>query len=144
MAEEVFGEKPMVISLPHRHRIRPEDAQFDHITFLLVSTDSRRLEAIRARFDKGESFWINPEPPENDAINAFRVAAPASNWQRIAPAQFDLASDDRMPIDDWPQLYLRSAEIPCAPTGQAMVAVAVLSFSILLAIAPRPRARSNS
>src|SRR3989454_8281507 len=143
MAEEVFGAKPLVISLPHRHRIRPEDAQFDHITFLLVGTDSRRLEAIRSRFDKGESFWINSATPENEAINAFRVAAPAGEWHKIAPAQVDLASDDRTPSDDWPQLYLRSAEIPWSPIGQGMVAVAVLSLAILLAFAPVRRVRPN-
>jgi len=143
MAEEVFGAKPLVISLPHRHRIRPEDAQFDHITFLLVGTDSRRLEAIRSKFYKGESFWINSAPPENEAIDAFRVAAPAGEWHKISPAQVDLASDDRTPSDDWPQLYLRSAEIPWSPIGQGMVAVAVLSLAILLAFAPVRRVRPN-
>ena len=48
-----------------------------------------------------------------------------------------------MPSDDWPQLYLRSAEIPWAPIGQGMVAVAVLSLAILLAFAPVRRVRPN-
>jgi hypothetical protein len=143
MAEEVFGAKPLVISLPHRHRIRPDDGQFNRITFLLVGTDSKRLEAIRTRFDKGESFWITAEARENEAINAFRVAAPAGNWQKIAPAQVDLAGIDRLPSDDWPQLYLRSAEIPWSPIGQGMVAVAVLSLVILLSFAPVRRVRPN-
>src|SRR5204862_6711128 len=80
---------------------------------------------------------------ENEAIDAFRVAAPAGEWHKISPAQVDLASDDRMPSDDWPQLYLRSAEIPWAPIGQGMVAVAVLSLAILLAFAPVRRVRPN-
>src|SRR5207237_4401534 len=64
-------------------------------------------------------------------------------WRKIAPAQVDLASDDRTPSDDWPQLYLRSAEIPWSPIGQGMVAVAVLSLAILLAFAPVRRVRPN-
>src|SRR5204862_1118548 len=80
---------------------------------------------------------------ENEAIDAFRVAAPAGEWHKISPAQVDLASDDRTPSDDWPQLYLRSAEIPWSPIGQGMVAVAVLSLVILLAFAPVRRVRPN-
>src|SRR5207247_2362557 len=81
MAEEVFGAKPLVISLPHRDRIEPEDSQSGFFTFLLVSTDSKRLQAIRARFEKGESFWIHPEPRMNEAINAFGAATPpAPSW----------------------------------------------------------------
>jgi SAM-dependent methyltransferase len=143
MAEEVFGAKPLVISFPHRDGIRPDDAQFNHVTFLLVSADSKRLEAIRARFDTGESFWISPTTRENEPINAFRVAAPTGTWQKIAPAQVDLAGIDRLPSDDWPQLYLRNAEIPWSPIGQGILAMAVLSLVILLAFAPVRRVRPN-
>ena len=143
MAEEVFGAKPLVISLPHVERIQPGDSQSGHITFLLVSADSRRLEAIRARFEKGESFWAHPEPPMNQAINAFRSTAPGSHWHRTAPAQIDLDGIDLLPSDDWPQLYLRSREIPWSPIGQGMLAVAVLSLVILLAFAPVRRVRPN-
>jgi SAM-dependent methyltransferase len=143
MAEEVFGAKPLVISLPHRHFIRPDDGQRDHITFLLVSTDSKRLDAIRTRFEKGESFWMNSQPPENEAINAFRVAAPPGNWHKIAPAQIELGGIDRLPSDDWPQLYLRTAEIPWSPIGEGMLAIALLSLAILAVFAPVRLARPN-
>src|SRR5207247_10439749 len=59
MAEEVFGAKPLVISLPHRHRIRPEDAQFAHTTSLPGGTDSRRRQPSRSRSGTGESCWTN-------------------------------------------------------------------------------------
>src|SRR6185436_13562372 len=52
-AEEVFGVKPLVISLPSVDAIRPEDNQSGRITFLVVG-ESRRLEAMRARFEKGD------------------------------------------------------------------------------------------
>jgi len=144
MAAEVFGAKPLVISMPYRDRIGPGDSQSGYFTFLLVSTDSKRLEAIRARFEKGESFWIHPEPRMNAAINAFGTAAPPGPfWHRSAPAQVDLGGIDLVPSDDWPQLYLRSREIPWSPIGQGMLAVAVLSLAILLAFAPVRRVRLN-
>jgi spermidine synthase len=144
MAAEVFGAKPLVISMPYRDRIGPGDSQSGYFTFLLVSTDSTRLEAIRARFEKGESFWIHPEPRMNAAINAFGTAAPPGPfWHRSAPAQVDLGGIDLVPSDDWPQLYLRSREIPWSPIGQGMLAVAVLSLVILLAFAPVRRVRPN-
>jgi hypothetical protein len=130
--------------MPYRDRIQPGDSQSGSLTFLLVSTDSKRLEAIRARFEKGESFWINPEPRMNEAINAFGTAAPPGPfWHRSAPAQVDLGGIDLLPSDDWPQLYLRSREIPWSPIGQGMLAVAVLSLVILLAFAPVRRLRPN-
>jgi len=144
MAEEVFGAKPLVISLPYRDRIQPGDSQSGYFTFLLVSTDSKRLEAIRARFEKGESFWIHPEPRMNEAINGFGAAAPPGpSWQRSAPAQVDLGGIDLLPSDDWPQLYLRGREIPWSPIVQGMLAVAALSLIILLAFAPVRRVRPN-
>jgi len=144
MAEEVFGAKPLVISLPYRDRIQPGDSQSGYFTFLLVSTDSKRLEAIRARFEKGESFWIHQEPRMNEAINGFGSAAPPGpSWQRSAPAQVDLGGIDLLPSDDWPQLYLRGREIPWSPIGQVMLAVTALSLIILLAFAPVRRVRPN-
>jgi SAM-dependent methyltransferase len=142
MAEEVFGTKPVVISLPYRDTIQARDSG-DHFTFLLAGSDSRRLEGIRARFQKGESFWINRKPPESEAINAFGAAAPGAGWHKAAPSKLDLASIDLLPSDDWPQLYLHSREIPWAPIGQGMLAVAVLSLALLLAFAPVRRVRLN-
>ena len=144
MAEEVFGEKPLVISLPQRDTIQGGDHQFGYITFLLVSSDSKRLEAIRAKFAQGETFWIHPKPPMNEATNAFRATAPAGEpWFRAAPARVELAGIDLLPSDDWPQLYLRSREIPWSPIGQGMVVMALLSLALLLAFAPQRRLRPN-
>jgi spermidine synthase len=144
MAEEVFGEKPIVISLPHRDTIGPEDGQSGRITFLLVSSDSARLRAIRARFEKGDSFWLNAQPQRSEAINAFgKSAPPGENWYKSAPAKVDITGIDLLPTDDWPQLYLRGRVIPWSPIGQGMLAVAVISLVILLAFAPIRSVRPN-
>ena len=141
MSEEVFGTKPLVISLPHLERIAPEDSQGGRVTFLLAG-DSKRLDAIRARFEK-ESFWVHPETPYSEAINAFRTAAPGEHWHRVAPVQVDPGASRLIPSDDWPQLYLRAREIPWSPIGQGMLAIAVLSLVILFAFAPVRQVRLN-
>src|SRR5205823_2464775 len=113
------------------------------VSFMRVGTWMVPLASFSCGAELIQKLWINSAPPENEAIDAFRVAAPAGEWHKISPAQVDLASDDRTPSDDWPQLYLRSAEIPWSPIGQGMVAVAVLSLAILLAFAPVRRVRPN-
>jgi SAM-dependent methyltransferase len=142
MAAEVFGVEPLVVSLPHRERILGDDS-FGGFTFLLISPDPQRLAAIRGRFAKGESFWIHPHPPMNEAINAFRATAPGEGWFRIAPTGVPAKVTEPLPSDDWPQAYLREAAIPWAPIGQGMLAVALISAAILLAFAPARRLRPN-
>jgi len=143
MSKEVFGTEPVVISLPHRDRIPIEDSETGHFTLLLAGTDSPRLEAIRKRFENGEIFWINTTPARNEQTNAFHAGPPPSGWFTVAPAQVDVRRVDHLPSDDWPQLYLRDREIPWAPIGQGMVAVAVLSLVILFAFAPVRGIRPN-
>jgi hypothetical protein len=145
MAEQVFDTKPVVISLPYRASISADDSQADHFTFLLVGSDSKRVDAIRAAFEKGMTFWVHPHPAPNEAINALRKAAPEGGpWYPARPAKVDLRAVDPLPTDDWPQLYLRQAEIPWTPVGQGMVVVAILSLVILFTFAPVRRARPNT
>src|SRR6185295_12794430 len=47
IAEETFGEKPLVISLPYQERIAALDHAPGRFTFLLASSNSSRLRAIR-------------------------------------------------------------------------------------------------
>lgn len=150
MAEEAFGAPPVVISLPHRDAIAA-DSQAPHFTFLLAGADSKRLEAIRARFAQDQSFWIHAFPLRNEAVNAFGKAPPRAGaqeaagvgWHRIAPARVDVGNVGAMPSDDWPQLYLRDREIPWAPIGQGILTVAVLSIAILFVFAPVRLVRPN-
>jgi SAM-dependent methyltransferase len=143
LTEEVFGTPPIVISLPYREAIRADESQADHFTLLLAGTDSKRLQAIRAAFEREGAFWANSVPAFNEPVNAFRNTAPEGNWHRTAPARVDLAGIDLLPSDDWPQLYLRSREIPWSPIGQGMLTVALLACLILLAFTPLKRAAPN-
>ena len=152
MIEDVFKVKPIVISLPYKESIAPPDNQADHITFLLVGTDSKAVEAIRKKFETDKNFWINFRPSDNFYINGFRELKPDDGqwWRQVKPAQVatsqpadtsKLSADEKaayasvglIPTDNWPQLYLRDKAIPWAPNGQGMVVVAALSVAILLA-----------
>ena len=143
LAEEVFGTKPVVISLPHKDRIATGDDDRFAFTFLLVGSNSQRLAALRERFEKSGNFWLHEQPARNEPIDAFRSTAPAADWNRIAPAQVVVARTGLLPADDWPQLYLRSREIPWAPIGQGMLVTALLSIALLLAFSPSRRLRLN-
>lgn len=142
-AKEVFGTEPIVITLPYEREIKPTDSQADHFTFLLVSADPTRLAALKERFAKGDSFWLNPFTRQTEAINGFSRQPRESPWFLVAPARVDVSAIDLVPTDDWPQLYLRAKQIPWAPIGQGMMVIAVLSLAILFAFAPLRRVRPN-
>jgi len=142
MAEEAFGARPLVISMPHREAIRADESQGGAISFLLAGADSARLAAVRAAFERKGSFWLNAEAPKSAAVNGFATHPASGEWHRVAPAK-SVASAMLLPSDDWPHLYLRDRAIPWAPIGQGMVTMAVLSLILLGLFAPRGRLRPN-
>ncbi|MEO6435219.1 MAG: hypothetical protein ABIP55_05600 [Tepidisphaeraceae bacterium] len=157
MVEEVFGAKAVVVTLappgtPPRTSIDPNDNQKDVITFLLVGSDSKKVEAIKRKFETDKTFWINFKPADNLDVNAFRELPPDDGkwWRPVKPVKVittpppdiaDRSSEEQrayaavglLPDDNWPQLYLQSKAIPWQPNGQGMVVVAVMSVVILLA-----------
>jgi len=143
MAEEAFGTPPIVISLPYRDEIRPVDSQVGHFTLLLAGGDSTRLQAIRARFARDQSFWLHPSVAQTEAVDGYRASAPAPDWHRAAPARVEKTADFLLPTDDWPHLYLRAREIPWAPIGQGMLVVGILAVLILFAFARPARVAPN-
>ena len=149
MAEDVFGEPPVVLPLPHKDRIRPGDAQGPGLTFVLCgSPGAARLDAIRGAFARGRNFWLHRLPALNLPINAYRPAPPGADgggtgeWQRIAPAAVGTRGIGPVPTDDWPFLYLREPTIPRLNL-RGMAVVAAVALLILLAFAPGRGARPN-
>jgi len=131
------------LSLPPLETIRAEDSQAGRITFLIAG-DSKRLEAIRARFEKGDILWISPGTAERNALGALRPTRPPDGtWVALAPSRVSLENIGPLPSDDWPQLYLRGREIPWAPIGQGMLVMALLSGLLLFAFAPQRRLALN-
>ena len=131
MAEEVFGVKPVVISLPYQKAIQPGDSQADHFTVLMVSNGpSPVLESIRAALAQ----------PQEMPLSA--VAGPGSTGL-IGSATVNTATTNLLPSDDWPFLYLKNREIPFKPSVTGMMLIATLSVLILLIFAPVRRVRPN-
>jgi SAM-dependent methyltransferase len=120
LAEDVFGAKPVVVSLPYREAIGAQDGG-DGFTVIIAGAPSKRLEAIRALLAGAAEVRLGE--------------------RRIGASRVDIAQVGRLPSDDWPQLYLRSREIPWSPIGQGMLVMAILSILILAAFAPRGRPR---
>jgi SAM-dependent methyltransferase len=149
LAEKVFGEKPIVFSMPYQARISPGTDQRYYNTFLLVGNGgSPVVDAIRTKFATERFFWMiagtattpatmafGPEPPAN-------ARDPAINKIGLGPAAVDLVDGDQTPSDDWPFLYLRDPSIP-ALNLRGMGIVAGLSLVILVSFAPIRSARLN-
>ena len=133
MAEEVFGVKPVVISLPYQAKIEPGDSQADHFTVILVSNGpSPALESIR-------ELLREPRPM------ALSAAAPAGGQPLplIGSAAVDTSATRLLPTDDWPFLYLKERGIPFKPSVTGMMLIAALSVAILLIFAPVRTVRPN-
>jgi spermidine synthase len=143
MAEDVFGARPIVLSLPYGSSIKPSDTlKNGYFNVILVGKKgSKTLDSIRKKFEEDQFFWLNRRPLENLPRNGYaprppdEATAPADTWQKIGPATVETSGIGPMPTDDWPFLYLREAEIP-ALNLKWMGLAAVLSLVILFAFAP--------
>lgn len=149
LAEKVFGTKPLVLSLPYQQTIGPKDNQANQFTLLLVANaGSGRVEAIRAKLQERQFFWISEKPKDNNTVNAYGPEPPgaggaaAKHWLKIGPADVDTAGTEQTPTDDWPFLYLRDPTIP-APNLRWILMVAALSVVVLVWFAPPHRSRPN-
>jgi SAM-dependent methyltransferase len=149
MAENVFGTKPVVISLPFQERISSSGDQHGYFNFMLIGDPAGSpIDAIRKAFEERKSFWLNKVPLRNEAINAYGAEPPTGggteedSWNRIAPAAIDTTGIGPLPTDDWPSLYLREAAIPPLSV-RGMVIMAVISLVILVLFAPVRTTRPN-
>jgi hypothetical protein len=144
MIERVFGATPLVISLPYQERIGPTNDQRDYITFLLVGNDeSKVVDAIRAKFERSQFFWLCDQPQVNETLNGFGPFPPppsgaigrGNRFNKIGPADVELTGRERIPSDDWPFLYLREPMIPSLNL-RGIALLSALSLLLLLAFAP--------
>ena len=142
MAEEAFGARPLVISMPQRDVIRADENQAGAISFVLAGSDAPRLAALREAFERKGSFWLNAQVPKSAAANGFAVQPAGGDWHRVAPAK-SVAPAALLPSDDWPHLYLRDRAIPWAPIGQGMLAMALLSIGLLALFVRGRQGRPN-
>ena len=147
MSEEVFGGKPLVMSLPYVAAIHPSDSQQMALTAFLMGT-SPVLSSIRQQFEKNQFYWLNREPGRNQAINGFGAQPPAgvdsdkASWNAVGPAAVDTAGIDQLPSDDWPFLYLREKMIPSLNV-RSMLLIAALSVAMIYLASPVRQIRPN-
>jgi SAM-dependent methyltransferase len=148
MAEEVFGTRPIVMSLPYRDKITPGQSQSGYYTVLIVGRTEAAVAPIRRRFDQGDSFWLHIGPQNNQDVDAFGRVPPdvpgtqKDHWRKVGPAVVETAGIDRIATDDWPFLYLRSPTIPAFNLRGILIMVAV-SLAILRLCAPVRTIRPN-
>jgi SAM-dependent methyltransferase len=149
LAEGVFGAEPIVLTLPYREAITPQDNRGDVLSFLLVGTDrSAAIGAIRGHLREGRFFWVHPDPAVLGRLHRYGLVAPdapgapASQWYKLGPARVETEGIGRLPSDDYPFLYLRDPSIP-GLNLRGILIVAGLSAALLLALAPVRTARPN-
>jgi SAM-dependent methyltransferase len=150
LCERVFGSPPLVLSIPMRAAISPEDNLRGYATYLIAGDESSKAKTlIRAKFAAQEYFRFYRQPRFSIAENGFgpspraAVGAPEPEPVKVGSAKVARISGELIPTDDWPFLYLRQAEIP-ALNLRGIAVVGVLSLIILALLAPIRRVRPSA
>ena len=150
LAERVFGVPPVVVAVPLRSVIRPDDDLSDQVTFVLAGEGaSSSVASIRARFANEGFFRVYSQRQSNQRVNGFgplspaRREAPEPPFMTITPAKVEHAVHEYLPTDDWPFLYLREPAIP-ALNLRGMAIVGVLSIVMLMVFAPARQVRPSA
>ncbi len=142
-----FGNDALVLNLPSRDRLNPDDNLGGDFTMLLAG-DNR---AIRDAFATHPEYWLRLRGPfDHRTMNGFESPSPGERdaWRSQPPdvreqsewKQFRLtelsegAGDTRLATDDWPMLYLREPMIPGVSLrgGGIMAAIAALMLAPFL------------
>lgn len=149
LAEKVFGQQPLIMPIPYREIVAPDDVQ-DAYTMLIAGANGHIAETFRT---KG-SFWLHEQPTMNLAIDGFtadRESLPTDptesrdRWHAVAPAKLVTAgSVSILTSDDWPFFYLRRPMIPTLNI-RSMLVLGTLGLGMVLFFLPKggPR-RLNS
>jgi SAM-dependent methyltransferase len=149
LAERVFGAEPIVLTLPYREAITPQDNRGDVLSFLLVGNEgSAAIKVIGDHLRDERFFWVHPDPGTLGRWHRYgpvapdAPGAPASQWYKLGPARVQTEGIGRLPTDDYPFLYLREPAIP-GLNVRGIVIIAGLSVAMLLALAPVRTARPD-
>lgn len=111
--DEVFGEgNSIVLTLPYRKVIEPEQATFGDFTIFFAGSTGE----LRNAFARQSDYWLrNDEPPGPTSPNGFQQQAgtDVSKWDHFGLATVMSPEGSlRTATDDWPFLYLRKPMIP--------------------------------
>jgi len=115
--EEVFGKgNPLILTLPYRKVIDPDQSTFGDFTVFFAGATSELRNAFASRPDYRLRADESPGP---NSPNGFDRTSPVNetgptNWLNFGLATVLSPKGDtlRTPTDDWPFLYLRKPMIP--------------------------------
>jgi hypothetical protein len=113
-ASDVFGQSPLVLTLPERDSIRANE-KVEGFTLLF---DGPRSAALRRAFDPSGAYHIGEI--------------------RLSPAKVEIPPDLRNATDAWPFLYLRSPMIPSL-VWRGIAVLGVISLVMLWRAGFSPR-----
>jgi hypothetical protein len=136
-----FGSDALVVNLPSRDRLNPDDNLGGDFTMLIAGNNG----GIRAAFEREPEYWLRLRGPFNHrTLNGFAYPLPHeraawraqpqqarddSEWKQFRLTRVAAGADDtRLATDDWPMLYLREPMIPGVSLrgGAVMAVIAVL------------------
>jgi hypothetical protein len=136
-----FGDEALVLNLPSRERLSPDDNLGGDFTMLIAGANQQ----IRDAFARQPEYWLRLRGPfDHNTANGFDSPQPQERetWRRMPAEQRDKSEwrqfgltalagssgDMRLATDDWPMLYLREPMIPGVSLrgGAVMAAIAVL------------------
>jgi hypothetical protein len=143
--DEVFGDgNSVVLTLPYRKTIEPDQPSFGDFTVFFAGATSELRNAFAGRPD----YWLrDDEPPAPASVNGFQqtgnvpAAATIPQWQHFGLATI-LPSNEtlRVATDDWPFLYLRGPMIP-TQSWRGMIIMGALGLLLVLLFMPRSNQR---
>jgi SAM-dependent methyltransferase len=148
-----FGNDALVVNLPSRDTLNPDDNLGGDFTMLLAG-DNR---AIGDAFARQPEYWLRLRGPfdhrtpngftdltqgQKDAWNAQPAEdREKSEWRQFRLTKVNTAADDnRVATDDWPMLYLREPMIP----GVSLRGGAIMAVIATLLLAPFMRRTTAS
>jgi len=143
MAQDVFGCKPTVFSLPYSDKI----ATSSQVGFAMVmgGCNPRIANAFATRGD----FWLNRLPAQNIGRNGFDQKPDAlppaerADWQRIGPATITHDTGTlRFATDDWPFLYLQDRLLPNL-TIRSMILLGLLGIGMVFVFLPKRQSKER-
>lgn len=153
---ETFETEPLVLGLPPRDAIRPEDTLFGEFTIFMTGD----LGRLRQAFNDSGDYWLsNKELPSPISANGFHHPTPEERrllggpappgepapWLRFHPAQVHQPEEPlRIASDDWPFLYLRRPMIPALSLRSAAIMGGLALVLLFLFLPKRSGSRASS
>jgi hypothetical protein len=141
--QQTFGaESPIVLNLPARETVGPEQILFGEFTVLMAGDTA----PLRNAFARAPRYWLRRDrAPDGESPNGFELpdppAAERDRWLLFHPTRLVNGGEPlRAATDDWPFLYLRRPMIP----DLSLRGMLLMGTLAALMLAPFVRARRHT